>query len=402
MLGFFLGNTLSREIVMENTPRLYDTLVLVLSQHAQWVDQRHLKTLAWMMVGLIQSSWISLSAWAPSVVSRAQYAQSTVRRFRRWLDNDKIEVGSLYGPLMQQALAEWGEHVLSIALDTSMLWNTYCVARISVIYRGRAVPLVWCVLEHGSASVSYDTYKDLLDRAALLLPGHGKVVFLADRGFADTELMCHLHRLGWHFRIRIKSSFWLYRRGRPRCKVERLAVARGHACFWPRVFITEKRYGPVHLAVARPQQGNDVWYVLSDEPTDVPTLEEYGLRFDIEENFLDDKSNGFQLESSLIRSAPALTRLCLVLAMTTLYLVAQGVEVVKQGKRRWVDPHWFRGQSYLKIGWNWVKLALSRGMDLITTMHLTSDCDPEPAMASKRQYQHYCQTRFAFECQDAA
>jgi hypothetical protein len=103
MLGFFLGNTLSREIVMENTPRLYDTLVLVLSQHAQWVDQRHLKTLAWMMVGLIQSSWISLSAWAPSVVSRAQYAQSTVRRFRRWLDNDKIEVGSLYGPLRQQA-----------------------------------------------------------------------------------------------------------------------------------------------------------------------------------------------------------------------------------------------------------------------------------------------------------
>jgi Transposase DDE domain len=402
MLGFFLGNTLSREIVMENTPRLYDTLVLVLSQHAQWVDQRHLKTLAWMRVGLIQSSWISLSAWAPSVVSRAQYAQSTVRRFRRWLDNDKIEVGSLYGPLMQQALAEWGEHVLYIALDTSMLWNTYCVARISVIYRGRAVPLVWCVLEHGSASVSYDTYKALLDRAALLLPGHCKVVFLADRGFADTELMCHLHRLGWHFRIRIKSSFWLYRRGRPRCKVERLAGARGHACFWPRVFITEKRYGPVHLAVARPQQGNDVWYVLSDEPTDVPTLEEYGLRFDIEENFLDDKSNGFQLESSLLRSAPALTRLCLVLAMTTLYLVAQGVEVVKQGKRRWVDPHWFRGQSYLKIGWNWVKLALSRGMDLITTMHLSSDCDPEPAMASKRQYQHYCQTRFAFECQDAA
>ena len=38
--------------------------------------------------------------------------------------------------------------------------------------------------------------------------------------------MAHLQRLGWHWRIRIKSSFWLYRRGRPRCKVERLAVAR--------------------------------------------------------------------------------------------------------------------------------------------------------------------------------
>ena len=117
---------------------------------------------------------------------------------------------------------------------------------------------------------------------------------------------------------------------------------------------------------------------------------------------MDDKSNGFPLESSLIRSAPALTRLCLALALTTLYLVAQGVEVVQQGKRRWVDPHWFRGQSYLKIGWHWVKGAFSRGWELVATLHLSSDDDPELAMASKRQYQHVCQTRFAFEFQDAA
>ena len=31
---------------MESPPRLYDTLVNVLSQHANWVDRRHLKTLA--------------------------------------------------------------------------------------------------------------------------------------------------------------------------------------------------------------------------------------------------------------------------------------------------------------------------------------------------------------------
>ena len=78
-----MGNPLAREIVIENTPHLYDTLVLVLSQHAQWVDQCRLKILAWRMVGLIQYSWMSLSAWMPYVVSRAQYAQSTVRRLRR-------------------------------------------------------------------------------------------------------------------------------------------------------------------------------------------------------------------------------------------------------------------------------------------------------------------------------
>jgi hypothetical protein len=158
----------------------------------------------------------------------------------------------------------------------------------------------------------------------------------------------------------------------------------------------------VHLAVARPLGSPESWYVISDEPTAVRTLEEYGLRFDIEENFLDDKSNGFQLESSLIRSTQALTRLCFVLAMTTLYLVSQGTEVVRQGRRRLVDPHCFRGQSYLKIGWNWVILALVRGYDLITRVHLSSAGDPEPAMASKRQHQQYCQSRFAFELPDAA
>ena len=89
-------------------------------------------------------------------------------------------------------------------------------------------------------------------------------------------------------------------------------------------------------------------------PPKVETLQEYGLRFDIEENFLDDKSNGFQLESSLIRSAKALERLCFVLAMTTLYLVSVGTDVVKRGKRRLVGSALVSGlelfEDWLEVG----------------------------------------------------
>jgi len=386
---------------MENTPYLYDTLVQVLRQHRNWLDLRHLKTLAWMMVGLIHSGSISLCAWAPFVVSRARYSQSTVRRFRRWLDNDKIEVHTLYGPLLQQALIGWGDKTLYVALDTSMLWNTYCMVRLSVIYRGRAVPLVWRVLEHGSAMVAYDVYKTLLEKANTLVPFACKVVFLADRGFTDTELLRHLTRLGWHFRIRIKSNFWIYRPGHGGFQVRDIALGCGQAQCWHGVLLTIKRCGPVYLAVARPLASDEYWYVISDEPPDVQSLEEYGLRFDIEENFLDDKSNGFQLESSLIRSSEALERLCFVLAMTTLYLVSVGTAVVQQGKRRLVDPHWFRGLSYLKIGWKWVSYALSRGYALISSVYLSSAGDPEPAMASKKQ-DRLRQYRFAFEQQEAA
>jgi predicted RNA binding protein YcfA (HicA-like mRNA interferase family) len=386
---------------MEGTPRLYDTLVQVLSQHQNWVDLRHLKTLAWMIVGLMQSGTIGLTTWAPYVHSRAVYAQSTVRRFARWLENDRLDVHALYGPLMQQALAEWGNHVLYLALDTSMLWDTYCVVRVSLVYRGRAVPVVWTVLAHPSSSVAYEVYKGVLDQVAELLPVRCTVVFTADRGFADTHLMKHLSGLGWHWRIRIKGSFGIYRHGKRSCKVNRIPLSPGQALFWHHIYITKQCYGPVHLALGRPQDSKEYWFVVSDEPTESTTFEEYGVRFDIEENFLDDKSNGFQLESSLIRSAQALERLCLVLAMTTLYLVSQGTDVVNQGKRRWVDAHWFRGQSYLKIGWNWVKLALSRGYELITRLHVSAEADPAPAMASKLHHQKQPQLFFTMEFQDA-
>jgi hypothetical protein len=290
----------------------------------------------------------------------------------------------------------WVAKRLYVALDTSMLWDTFCIVRLSVIYRGRAIPLVWSVIEHGSAAVAYDVYKELLDRAAELVPLTSEVVCLADRGFADTTLMAHLKRLGWHFRIRIKSTFWVYRINMGLFQIGRVGLAPGQALCWHTVAVTKKYYGLVNVVAARPSGSKDYWYVVSDEPTGLETLQEYALRFDIEENFLDDKSNGFQLESSLIRSAKALERLCLVLAMTTLYLSSVGTWVVQGGKRRVVDPHWFRGSSYLKIGWRWIAYALSHFYELMTSVYLSGDPDPEPAMASRKQAQKRLQ-RFAFK-----
>ena len=74
-----------------------------------------------------------------------------------------------------------------------------------MIYRGRGVPLVWKVLEHGSAAVSFEMYQDLLDEAQRRMPFACKVVFLADRGFADTQLMTRLREMGWHSLYTTKS-----------------------------------------------------------------------------------------------------------------------------------------------------------------------------------------------------
>ena len=349
-----------------------------------------------MIVSLLYGKTVNLSEWADFIVSRAQFAQSTVRRFARWLNNPRIHVEQLYAPIIRQALAAWDDERLYMALDTSMLWAGYYVIRLALVYRGRSVPLVWKVIRHNSSTVGFHHYHELLEKAAGLLPAEADVVLLADRGFVSLDLMAYLRdTLHWHWRIRIKMRIYVFRRHHRRIKVSSIRLKRGQVRYWHNVYLGKDHFGPVHLALARPLNLKETWLIVCDEPSEQTTLDEYGLRFDIEEGFLDDKSNGFQLTASQIRSAEALERLLFVLAVATLYLVSQGVQVVAEGRRRWVDPHWFCGLSYFNIGWKWVRRAAVKGWRLITRLTLLSGPGPESANASCIQAQNRTKPTFS-------
>jgi hypothetical protein len=84
----------------------------------------------------------------------------------------------------------------------------------------------------------------------------------------------------------------------------------------------------VHLALGWEETSGEKWYILSTEPTTLQTFREYRL----------------------------------------------------------VDPHWFRGSSYLKIGWSWVKRAIINGWNLLSSASFTTNIDPDPVKASHSQY----------------
>ena len=69
-----------------------------------------------MVSALICSGQLSLPAWEPYVPSRAQKAQSVERRWRRFLDNERIRVSALYVPLVLTALRDWQHYRLYLAL----------------------------------------------------------------------------------------------------------------------------------------------------------------------------------------------------------------------------------------------------------------------------------------------
>jgi DDE family transposase len=374
---------------MSPTSRLYDALSQYLSQcEIQWQDARHLKTLCWMMIGMIESQNVHLNGFGVYVISRAQVAQSHQRRFRRWLSNRRIDVISAHHALVRQSLSGWKQQRLYLSLDTTVVWNYFCIVWVGVVYRGRTVPVAWQVVAQSSSTVRLWTIQRVLKQAARVMPDEVAIVLLADRGFADGKLMKYLkENLGWHFRIRIKRSFGFQLQGQWR-KVSSVQLQPGQAYFTPSVSVGKtKPYPNVYLAFAHDKQSDENWVIVSDEPTTLQTFAQYRLRFCVEESFLDLKSNGFNLEASRLRDKFALSQLCGVIALTMLFLVLQGVQVVASGQRRRVDAHWKRGMSYLKLGWNWIRLAITHQWKIQVFQFLSSRTDPQPAIASKRQHE---------------
>ena len=331
-------------------------------------------------------SRVRLTAWAEVVDGRATYAASRVRRFARFLHHAAIRPHEWYRPLLQAALRDWtSTRHFYVALDTTVL-APFVLIRASLVYRGRAIPLAWKAMRHASAMVSFDAYQPVLDQVRALLPIGSPITLLADRGFLHEQLIRYAQVHHWHYRIRMPGDTLVQVRQHATRTVAQLRPDLGQAHFYHNVTIFGTAVGPLHLVVAQPADvPQDPWYIVSDQVTSRQTLDEYGLRFDIEENFLDDKSGGFQVQTSEVQTPEALERLFLIIAIATLHFTSTGVEVVRAEVRRWVDTHWDRGLSYLKIGWRWLKQQYRRGWQVFATFWLDPAPDPMPAIASRRQ-----------------
>lgn len=368
---------------MSSSTHLYNQVFGFLRQYSRAKDVRHLKALASMVSALVCSGQLSLPAWEPFVPSRATKAQSVERRWQRFLVNGRIRASALYAPLVLVALKGWKTHRLYLALDTTVLWDRYCMIHLSVVCCGRAVPLLWRVLEHRSATVSFVEYKGLLRKARWLLRQHRDVMLLADRGFANHELMRWLPTSRWHYCLRLPSDVLLHGPRRDPTMVGSMYPPLGPARLYRHVGLWLDGVHRSNLVLATVKGAKEPWAVVTNEAPSLQTLWQYALRFQVEELFLDSKSGSFKLEESRLRSAAALERLYLVAALAILYATTQGMAVQTAGWRQQVDPHWRRGISYLKSGLRWLNGVLHKGRQLLTPIPLLPK-DPQPCFASRQ------------------
>lgn len=365
---------------MSDSLSLYDTLFAAVRKANPDEDPRRQRVFVWAVVGLLLEKTISLTALALVIVSPAK-AQSRVRRLRRFLTNPHVGVRAYYDDLIRQALAHWVGQRLYLVLDTTTLAGRLVMIRLSLVYRGRAVPLVWQVYERKSVSLPFKAYQGVLAHARRLLPAACEVVLLGDRGFRTTQLMrwCTMQAHPWHFRLRLKGNQIILLASGEERALGTLGLKPGMVGFLQEVYLGKRRYGSLQIAMAWAQTPNaEPWYIATDEAAEPQTLADYGLRMEIEQAFRDDKSGGFQLEESQLDDAESVSRLLLVMSVACLHVVSLGTFVVETQQRTSVDAHWSRGLSYFQIGWRFLRRAIYLDRGLGALFRLSPDPDPAP------------------------
>lgn len=365
------------------TPLLYRQLQDQLRQWVRPKDQRHLQGFAEIVAAILLSESACLGEWIPYLGHRGCQARAHMERLSYFVHNEQINAERFYEPMLRYVLEALAGESVRLSLDTSMLWDQFCLIAVCFVWGGRSFTLAQVVLEHGSASVGFEQYQGVLECAKRVLPSRCRVTLLADRGFEHAALLHWLQQQQWSWAIRVKSDLKVTLTSGRTSSVEHLFPPAEQAYLFENVRVLGEI--AAHLATARVTDTKDTWAVLSDQSPSLQTFALYGKRFGgIEPHFKDYKSAAFTVLHSGLRTAQALTCLFMLLDCATLLALMLGMMLVQAGQRSRLDWHGERGLSFLQLGLRQLARLCYERLPLPQLQALPKD-NPPPGCASLRK-----------------
>jgi hypothetical protein len=180
------------------------------------------RALALFSLGVASAKHCGL-ARAAAVVPGLAVVPSITRRFERLLASARLDVRAARGALVAHVLGSGQGQTLWLALDETHQGRTETGARLGMlalrlVYRERAIPLVWVCYRPGAAPARFPILVGrLIDEVAALVPPGTRVVLMTDRGLSWPSLLDRCRRVGWSFLCRVQRQ-------------TRVQAAAGRAC----------------------------------------------------------------------------------------------------------------------------------------------------------------------------
>jgi Transposase DDE domain len=292
---------------------------------------RHLTTLAALISGIVASKSTQLPKVAAKVPDGAK-PESRVKRFTRWLDNERILEEVYFLPYAEILLAHLAIEPLVLVMDGSVV-GCGCVAlMIHVLYKGRALPLAWRVRQGPKGHFPEALHIALVELVRACLPEGTSVVLLGDGEFDGTTLQKTLHEAGWGYACRTAQSTVATWAGET-FRLDALGTCSkpGTLIELQDVKITRDAYGPIMVLCCWAKGYQEPLYLLSNLATAEDACRLYQKRFRIETFFSDQKSRGFHLHKSHISDPQRLSRLLIAACLAYIWMIYLGSLCEKDG-----------------------------------------------------------------------
>jgi len=166
---------------------------------------RHVHTLAALISGIVGGKSTPLPHIATKV-SDGRKPESRVKRFARWLDNERIVEEMSFLPYAELFLTQLALETLVWVMDGSVVGRHCTALMLHVISQGRALPLAWRVRQGPKGHCPEDLPIAVVALMRTVIPEGAKVVFRGDGEFDGTALQATLHEAGWSYVCRTALS----------------------------------------------------------------------------------------------------------------------------------------------------------------------------------------------------
>jgi hypothetical protein len=314
----------------------------------------------WLVVGIYHGHSVNLSRIAGKVIGAAKNV-STVRRLSRFLANKAIDVRSWYKPIAKawlQSQFEWVGEVRLI-VDGTKIGFGHQLLMVSLAYRCRAVPIAWSWVKYVRGHSSGKQQISLLKYVGTLLPNGAPVFVVGDSEFGSISVLQQLEAWHWFYVLRQKGNTGLWRNEQTDWQRMDVLVQRAGLSTWcSKVYLTEQYIHPVSALIYWQIGEKQPWCLATNLPDATLTLRYYRRRMWIEEMFGDFKKHGFDLETTMLRHAPRLSRLTLAIAFLYVWLLSVGSRTIRAGLRHLVDRKDRRDLSLFQIGLRFIDRKL--------------------------------------------
>jgi hypothetical protein len=310
---------------------IWDALAQGYPGHPTGTMARHLMTLAALISGIVASQRTQLPHIAAKVPDGTK-PESRVKRFARWIRNDHLTDEVYFIPYAKLLVRHLALQTLVLVIDGSVVGRGCVALMIHVVYKGRALPLVWQVRKGKKGHFPEDMHIALVEQVHALIPAGAHVVLLGDGEFDGTQLQRTVQEYGWSYVVRTGSTITVVWDGAHfRCDTVGACIKPGTLVALTDVHVTEATYGPIMLLCCWAKGYQEPLYLLTNMTSADEACRLYAKRFRIETFFSDQKSRGFHIHKSHLAEPLRLARLLIAACLAYIWIVYLGALCEQNG-----------------------------------------------------------------------